>query len=176
MDENLSEINPKFALYKSNDAVNKNCSFEFLQGNYKSKRHDDNSIFIRESALCVIEDLLAKTNETYNHYSFTYYDQYQLKELNMELSKRIKEIKFDGNFKIKGTYYKEYHNELHSNIGKHRIEIIKNGTYFNEYYLELNNNIEKYKHEMIEMIKELIQWLNGTKKTGMSILGIQIVI
>jgi hypothetical protein len=122
--------------------------FEFLPGKYQDKCWNNHSVYIEEEALCVISDILLKTNNDYDHYLFTNYNSIQMKMLENELSKRLTEIKDNIDYKLTGKYFNE------------------------EYYNELNEYMKKYRIEIIKMLEELIIWIKSIKEPEMMVLGL----
>jgi hypothetical protein len=137
----------EFKLIKNKIELKGTCYFEFLPGKYKDKCWNDNSVFISEDAIYVIEDLLKETNENYDHYSFVHYNKKQMKMLEEKFMKRLSEMKNDVSYKIIGTYFNE------------------------EYYNELNKDIKKNRDEIIKMLEELFLWIESVKENEITILG-----
>jgi hypothetical protein len=139
----------EFKLIKNKSELKGTCYFEFLPGKYKNKCWNDNSVFISENALCVIEDLLIKSNKNYDHCSFVHYTNNQMEMMKNECIERINRIKNSEDYKLPELYYNE------------------------EYYDELNiDDIGKYKDEIIKMIEELVLWMESIKENEITILGI----
>jgi len=149
--ENGISIAKKFWNYKIltiNDMSDYCGGFlEFLPGKYDDKCWNDNSVFIEEGELNIVDDLLWKVNSEYDKYGFEYYyDENLITGLENELQSRLNEIINNG--------------------------YILKGVYTQEFYDNINSRMELYKEEMVEMLGNLISWLKTNKSNGITIIGI----
>jgi len=119
---------------------------EFLPGKFENKCWNDNSVYIHEVELDIVDDLLWKVNNEYYRYGVEYfYDENQIRKLENELIKRL--------------------NEIISN------ESVSKGVNSQKYYDNINRNMELYKNEMIEMLDNFIQWIKLNKSNGITVIG-----
>jgi len=120
---------------------------EFLPGEFENKCMNDNSIFIKDCEVDIVNDLLCKFNEEYIKYGYEYfYDENLLDKLLNELEKRANQIKLNG-YVVKGKNNKKYYNRI-------------------------NRYMELYKNEIIEMLDNFIEWIKMNKSNGITIIGI----
>jgi hypothetical protein len=136
----------EYKLFTNKNELDGTCYFEFLPGKYQNKCWNDNSVFLSEDAVFIFEDLLKKTNESFDHYAFVYYTRNQINMFENELLNRIEEIK-----------------ENHEITGEH---------FYKNYYKELNESIDEYKEEITKMLGDLIVWLKSIDENELTVLGI----
>jgi hypothetical protein len=138
----------EFQLIKDKSELEGTAYFEFAPGEYNGKYWNDNSIYLSEDALCLIEDVFEKNLRNYNHFSFTEMDKNELCIIIKELEKL--KIHFNNNMPINGS------------------------TFSDKYYVELNKEAKKEKLIVVKIIVELIQWIKSTLKHNdkISLLGI----
>jgi len=149
--ENGISIIKKWMNYKllTTSDLSDDCDgyLEFLPGKYKHKCWNDNSVFIEEGELDVVDDLLWKINKEYDRHGFEYYyDENSINRLENELQDRLNEIVNNGCV-LKGVYSSQ------------------------EYYDYINSYMDLYKEEMTEMLNDLILWLKKNKSDGITIIG-----
>jgi len=146
----ISIVNKKwdFRILKINDLNEDSGPYlEFLPGKFENKCGNDNSIFIEDGELDIVDDLLCKFNEEYIRYGYEYfYDENILDKLVNELEKRSNQIKLIG-YVVKGKNNKKY-------------------------YERINTHMELYKNEIIEMLNEFISWIKLNKSNGITVIGI----
>jgi hypothetical protein len=125
------------------------CYFEFLPGKYQDKCWNENSVFIEEEIIYIIEDLLYKSNKNFDRYELAnFYDSDQLNILEQELSKRLNEIKDNKEYNLTGTFFVK------------------------ETYVDINKDIKIYYNDIIEMLNSLIVWIKSNKENGITVIGI----
>jgi hypothetical protein len=137
-----------FRILRRNDLfINESAYLEFLPGKYENKCFNDNSIFIEDGELDIVDDLLCKFNKEYIRYGYEYfYDENILDKLVNELEKRANQIKLIG-YVVKGKTNKKY-------------------------YSQINTHMELYKSEIIEMLDNFIEWIKMNKSNGITVIGI----
>jgi hypothetical protein len=119
---------------------------EFLPGKFNDKCWNDNSVFIEEGELDIVDDLLWKVNSEYDRHGFEYYyDENLINRLENELQNRLNEIINNG--------------------------YILKGVYSQEFYDNINTHMDLYKEEMIEMLGNFILWLKTNKSNGITVIG-----
>jgi hypothetical protein len=138
-----------YKLYKNTKELKSTCYFEFLPSKFQEEYWNNNSVFLSEVAICLIDDLLKKANEDFWPYSNTYYNEEQINILKNELLQRLNEIKNDINFRLKE-------------------ETVHNGHYLND----VNNDIVKCRNKIIKIFEDLINWLETINSNEITILGI----
>ena len=128
-----------YEVVKSLDELEKKCysAWEFYPGNIRYK-NCDNSIFLYEDGFDVIMDILDKIDPNFDYYGYS--AQYNREEIN-----KFKE----------GVYLRIKDVEENNTINY-------NGSSLNNYYCDLlNENKVKYKYEILNMLKELYEWLSS---------------
>ncbi|MDR3056654.1 MAG: hypothetical protein LBU84_00760, partial [Prevotella sp.] len=127
------------------DELEGSDDFEFLPGKFQGEWRNDNSVFMYESSVVFIEDLLEKNHNEFDHWGVTYYNTEQLDMLEYELSKRLIEIRENKEISIK---------------------------YINEIYCRsLNKKIKIFRNDILKMFDELISWIKLNKENGITVLG-----
>jgi len=122
--------------------------YEFLLGQFRNERYNDNSVFIYSSYIKIIEDLINKSidklNEQSNLWGVIFFDKNHSTILENKLSERIIEIK--ENKEITGNYFPEV------------------------LYESLNREIKIYKNDIMKMLDELFIWIEMNKENGITLL------
>jgi len=136
-----------FKILKINDLPEVDGAYlELLPGKYENKCWNDNSIYIEESELCIVNDLLHKVNNEYMKWGFEYYyDENMLEKLENELQKRLDEIINNG--------------------------YLKKGKSNKKYYDYINVHMDLFKNDIIEMLDDLISWIKMNKSKGITVIG-----
>jgi len=136
-----------FKILKRNDLPDGCGGFlEFLPGEFKKKCWNDNSVFIEDGEIDIVDDLLKKVNNEYDLYGCVYfYDENLLEKLENELQNRLNEIINNG--------------------------YVSKGIYSQEYYDHINRYMELYKNEIIEMLDNFILWIKLNKSNGITVIG-----
>jgi len=118
--------------------------FELFPG----KKRNEDSVFLSEYSMEVVEDIFAELDKHYDHYGSTVYNEDQIKIIEQELLKRKSEIENTGSYTfIEGKLNVFYYNELMKNMGKNKYKIIK-------------------------MLEELIDWITTIKEEEISLIGL----
>jgi len=134
---NINELDTSYGFY------------EFLPGRFKNERCNDNSVFMYDSNITIIEDLinksLDKTSEQPDLWGVIYFDKNHSTILENGLSERITEIK--ENKEIIGNYF---------------AEII---------YESLNRENKIYKNDILKMLDDLYIFIKANKENGLTLLG-----
>ena len=123
--------------------------YEFLPGKFQNERCNDNSVFMYDSNIIIIEDLINKsfdkTSEQPDIWGVTYFDKNHSTILENVLLKRITQIK--ENREITGNYFPEI------------------------LYESLNREIKIYKNDILKMLDELYIFIKANKENGITLLG-----
>ena len=118
--------------------------FELFPG----KKRNDNSVFLSEYSMEVVEDIFAELDKYYDRYGSTVYNEDQIKIIEQELLKRKNEIENIGSYTfIEGKLNSFYYNELIKNIDKNRGKILK-------------------------MLEEIIDWIKTVNENEISLIGL----
>jgi hypothetical protein len=119
--------------------------YEFLPGKFHGEYRSGNSVFVSETSVDFIIDLLDKSNKEFDPYGVVYYDNNQLNIFEHELSKRLIDIREN-----KGI----------------------TGRHFKKIYLDsLNKEIKIYQNDIIKMFEEFIMWIKLNRGKGITVLG-----
>jgi len=123
--------------------------YEFLPGKFQNEQCNDNSVFMYDSNITIIEDLinksLDKTSKQPDLWGVTYFDKNHSAILENGLSERITEIK--ENKEITGNFFPEI------------------------LYESLNREIKIYKNDILKMLDKLYIFIKANKENGITILG-----
>ena len=139
-------IRSSFQLFKG---LNGGLFFEMQPGKFKGEYWSENSVYIDETGIEIIFDILTFANEDFDFYGLpVHYDQIQLKKLKSELGKRLENLlKGNINYRITDKCTEEY-------------------------YSNLSDYIKRFRFEIIEMLKELIVWLNSIEEDQITVIPI----
>jgi len=120
--------------------------YEIYPEMFKKVFWNENSVFISDALMHIIDDILKKSNVEYSSFwDFTYFSIEKVNKFENELQKRLNEIINNG--------------------------YLKKGKNNKKYYDYINIHMELYKNEIIEMLDNFILWIKLNKSNGITVIG-----